>query len=819
MQRPIIKEQNGWMIRKEGGIANVKIRCSAREDCCTMTNANSIGDISCNPYAQIAELRKLVRNPRVELGTVLRYAGALANLGMAQAGRDFLAGLDIGSPAWDQQRKDALAALGAAPGGAVQWTSRRRRFAANMEVVARRWPELAALIPDGDAVAACYRLYQDKTGNYQIRDASERNLAGGWLSEVGDHKASVKHWTGTVTPASGQVLAPVAFDGAGYGWLLIHGLQATEHLYLNYACAVYVVEPDPAALAMLLHLHDLRPWLEQPRFRLFVGPEAGSKFEASFNDRHWSIPNYIFANPLTERPALELLKIARTQAARRDQERRELQLQSEAYYADKDAAYWRERYDEALSGRGERLRILGITSRFSTVLKYSMAELAEAARALGHEFELSMESDDQSLERDDAWLVANFKPDLVVQISRLRNPTGDVPLKAPFLCWDQDNLPVMREASVKDKLTEYMYIAGYGAHEGYHRYGWPLENCIFCHLAGATHRYHAGPLADGPRMAVCDFSYVSNASASPEAFLESLEQKWAPLGGEGVMRQTGRWLLESRDLFAGQEKLLAQIRTAARDQSLQMTARAEGEIGVELTRLADRLFRHEALGWVAEYCRGRGKSLRLYGQGWEDNPEFREFACGPIEPGEPMRALYQQTRINLQLIHAGFLHSRSLDGLAAGGFFLTRRSPADQTNDPKMKDFFLLARRFLELGYGSWAEVVSSTDPTIREQIRRLDIDRDLSDRDYYKIDYLYIVSQIAIGGIFFEDLPAISFGTREELYSLAERYLSDEPQRRSMGEKMRQVVEKEFSYDARFKWFAASIRRGFAAYERKEGR
>jgi len=786
-----------------------------------MTNPASTAPLFSH-YTQLAALRKMVRGPRVGLGDVLGYARALANLGMAQAGREFLEGLDIGMPDWAKQREDVLAALATAPGGAVPWTSRRRRFMANMEIVARRWPEWTQMIPDGEALAARYRLYQDKAGNYQIRDMTEKNLAAGWLNEIADHKSLMKLWETTVTPESGQVLAPVGFDGAGYGWLLTHVLAATESLYLNYSCAIYMVEPDPVALAMLLHLHDLRPWLEQPRFRLFLGPDAGAKFDASLDNRHWSIPNYVFANPLTDRPPLEILSMTRAHAARREQERLELQRQSEAYYADKDAAYWRKRYDEAVSGRGERLRVLGITSRFSTVLKYSMMELAEAVRAVGHEFELSIESDDQSLERDDAGAVARFKPDLVVQISRLRNPTGDVPRKAPFLCWDQDNLPVMREEGVKDKLDAYTYVAGYGAHEGYHSAGWPAENCIFCHLAGATHRYHAGRVGGVGGDYESDFSYVSNAAVSPEGFLTALVKKWEPLGGEGIMRQTGRWLLESGDLFASPEKLLGQIREAARDQSLRMTALAEGEIGVELTRLADRMFRHEALRWVAQYCRDKGKSLRLYGQGWAENAEFREFARGPIEPGEPMRALYQQTRINLQLIHAGFLHSRSLDGLAAGGFFLTRMSPADQASDAQTRDYFHLARRFLELGYGSWADVADSADPLVRQLVERMGLARVPNVPPYREWDHvnqMYVVSQIPSAGVFFEDLPTISFGSRDEFVRLAERFLGDGACRQAMAKKMGRVVETEFSYDARVRWFLTSLRRGFAAYERKGGR
>ena len=60
---------------------------------------------------------------------------------------------------------------------------------------------------------------------------------------------------------------------------------------------------------------------------------------------------------------------------------------------------------------------------------------------------------------------------------------------------------------------------------------------------------------------------------------------------------------------------------------------------------------------------------------WENNPRFAKFAAGFLAPGEELRTVYRASEINLQIIETGFLHSRALDGLAAGGFFLYRLAP------------------------------------------------------------------------------------------------------------------------------------------------
>ena len=50
----------------------------------------------------------------------------------------------------------------------------------------------------------------------------------------------------------------------------------------------------------------------------------------------------------------------------------------------RDRHYWANRFKEALSGRGEPLRILAAVSTHTTFLQYSMRDVKRAFESLGH---------------------------------------------------------------------------------------------------------------------------------------------------------------------------------------------------------------------------------------------------------------------------------------------------------------------------------------------------------------------------------------------------------------------------------------------------
>jgi hypothetical protein len=91
-------------------------------------------------------------------------------------------------------------------------------------------------------------------------------------------------------------------------------------------------------------------------------------------------------------------------------------------------------------------------------------------------------------------------------------------------------------------------------------------------------------------------------------------------------------------------------------------------------RLFDLRWRRQTLHWAAGYAADTGRTLRIYGRGWNRDPVLAPYAVGPVEHGEPLRRAYRGARLVIQTIPGGFLHQRTFEGLASGSMVIARYS-------------------------------------------------------------------------------------------------------------------------------------------------
>jgi hypothetical protein len=678
-------------------------------------------------------------------------------------------------------------------GGGTAWASRGRRFAANLRALRERHPAAAGLVEAAAGELEGYALHLPGDGNYQIsRD-------GAWLGGLRDHKAATAMWS--FDKAQTPVPSPVLFDGIGFGWLFLEIFRTTTNTYNGYSPALYVLEPDPLALTMVLHLHDLQEALRHPRTRMFVGGDPLEAFKQAVRKTPgWSVPEQFVRCQLRERALLPLEETINELRAERAKRRNAVLAEAEGHYRDKTSDFWSKRLVEAAP-----LKILAITSRYTTVLQYAVEELRQAARELGHEMRVAIEPDDESLENPFPDQLAAFRPDLIVQISRLRYENPSLPRNVPFLCWDQDNLPCMRTDAATASLDALTFVAGHGALHGWSFHGWPRRNVIFCHPAASAFRYPATPAA--PELLekhACDVSFISNAAVTPEEIAGQQAARWqgspelsavfAACAGEVLAGgQSGRaWEFADLQRMIGGKAALPE--------------QATNELALSLSLVADRAFRHAALHWAANFCEAHRKTLRLYGNGWETHPRFARYAAGPARQGAEVHAIYQASRINLQLIEGGFLHSRSLDGLASGAFFLTRSSPNDSRGDALSQALFTLGTRAVALGLRTLRDLRASGDGAVLAAMGTLGshLDGYAADEPLPALENWAALPQAPV---LFPQLAQIRFGSEAEFAALAERYLGDAAARREIAAGMQGVVQAQFTHTQRLRTFVAEVR------------
>ncbi|MEI8196153.1 MAG: glycosyltransferase, partial [Phycisphaerae bacterium] len=335
--------------------------------------------------------------------------------------------------------------------------------------------------------------------------------------------------------------------------------------------------------------------------------------------------------------------------------------------------------------------------------------------------------------------------------------------------------------------------------------------------------YQPGPLtSDEHTRYDCDISFVSNASDTPETLRNTRSDILRNTPDlQQVYNLASERLLESHRAGSGIHWHYASLQTLI-DEALAATGRKlnqpqRREIHLQLGVLADRCFRHDGLNWAHQFCQATGRKLRIYGAGWEKHPVFAPYAAGPAAFGHEMNCIYQASRINLQMIETGFLHSRALDGLAAGGFFLARYTIFDGRNDRELAARRRIAEFLRQHPLRTYAEVRAALSPSLRE-------DWDYLQTLQYQPEGEQVISELSMLRLLelYPDFP----GTREALPGFAEilfhdaasfaaqaqRYLNDEPARIRLRDQMRQAVLEHYSYDARWRQFLAGITAGLAA-------
>jgi hypothetical protein len=700
----------------------------------------------------------------------------------------------------------------------VAWSSLHRRFRANLDALVGKHPELISLVDHAESLEERFELYQSGDGNFHIR----RSEDGVWLPMLTDHRRVAETWANSLQLP--MTSSAVFLLGLGLGWRFEQAWKKTHHTFLNASAPIYVVEPIPESLAMVLHLHHWRDMLADPRVRLFTGEDATQSLRA-FLMKHptWSLANQCFVHLLQPAaPALSVTDVITDVHQSRIASRQSLELEAESRYSGRDGTFWAKRFSRAVDEQGhlreagEPLRIVGLTTRHSTFLQYAMRDFMDAAKELGHQTHILIEpSDYEGREPGDfAKACIEFEPDLVLNISRLRAEMGLRPANIPAVCWDQDALPGLITEERRSLFTPLDFLIGFSAKSAVAT-GWPATRCGQPRMAASSNTYSPDRLPDDELAEyACDFSYVSHQSATPEAERDAgilYYQKVPPVSTlfadaiDTLMQQWRTGTPMPGPYYAVVEDLLE-------TRGITLAENVLADLFWRILRVGDRLFRHEALEWVADYCRGHDRTFDLYGRGWDQHPTLKDCAKGEAGNGRQLRAIYQASRINLQLMAFGFVHQRALDGLMAGGFFLARWTPMDFAA-PVMRSFI---RRAEQLGITHRDQVPDHSDQALNKQYRALN---DLGlDSGCMRSQSPILTAPLTSAVESFPEIEDISFRNVKEFETLAEQFLNDEDRRRQVANAMHQRVKDGFGYAALVRDFLAFVRKGLLVEQQRDG-
>ncbi|OAB63616.1 hypothetical protein AY599_08680 [Leptolyngbya valderiana BDU 20041] len=515
------------------------------------------------------------------------------------------------------------------------------------------------------------------------------DLTGGVLEGVGPMLAETPPTPrgGAIWPPEDLFAPPVVIVGATSIELIARAI--TERTgSLQYLPRVMVIEPRAeAALAGLARLGEsaARDLLAAPGVEWFVGPAAMERLERWLVEHVDNpLPKSVIDNGAPGGAAAGVARLLAEAHARQQAVMREhgATLRQWANNREKRTAI-AERWRTA-----ESLRLLVTTSRYSTYMWPSAADLVEALNSSGHDARLLIEPDDHTRQTQLHYTRAmiDFEPDGVVLLNYLRPHLGPVvPPHVPVVTWSQDAMGHYFMGGQLARSGPRDFVVGMLYPELRDRLGVPEERMLGWLNPVSPTKFHDGAIAGGHEHLRCDVALMTRHSEPPAQYVRRVYDQG------GAASAYGRAILELEERVpealsrseAQQRWLVHELRVeceaALRASSTRPPAGAmvEGLLQQIAYPLADLHFRQQAARWAASVCGQRGWRLHLYGKGWEDHPELAVHARGELAHGEELRAAYQLASVTIHASVRGQNHQRVAEAAMSGGLPIVRRTFED----------------------------------------------------------------------------------------------------------------------------------------------
>ncbi len=597
----------------------------------------------------------------------------------------------------------------------------------------------------------------------------------------------------------GECTQPLLVMGEDQGWLWsrVYRLPCNYAGITGHRPPLYFVINNLEHLWTILHLQDWPTMLADPRVRLFAGPGAFDQLQASLiDDAHCPWPKLSVTADQSLWPVgmnIDTLLAGAKQATidKITEVSRQLYIDYKNFSPEIFAASCRP---------GSSLKILGITSRYTTFLQYSMRDWLAAFERLGHRTKLAIEDADHQVPNNLARcrVISDFKPDLILPIDHYRQEIGSIPDCIPTVMWIQDNLANIFSPKAGEAQGPRDFCVGFGKLQLTQRHGYPRQRFLPANIGVNTQRFSSTDLsADEIRQFGCDVSYVSHASVPADVLLKLQTDKLGSPQGARLFN----------DMY---DRLIAHYETGgpALDEPIlkQMLNESLGATHCKIdepTRtqiltvfgqsINNAIFRHQALRWISDL----GVDLRLYGTGWEKHPQLSRHARGIANNQTQLRAIYQASKINLQITASGAVHQRLLDGLAAGGFFLIRYSVGDAIGRPYQQLWDWCQQNDVTSEADFRAKADAQAHHILQTVSQILGYDIGGTDIKIFDILQMHADNEfMTCADSIWPEYDDISFSTREQLQTHLTTYLGNDEARRKVAESMRRRVIEKASYE-----------------------
>ncbi len=597
---------------------------------------------------------------------------------------------------------------------------------------------------------------------------------------------------------SGACTESLLIAGVDQGWLWdqAYSLPAAVAALPGHRPPLYFLVRDIEEFWIALHLHDWRMMLADPRVRLSVGEDAVAQFERGLRaNPQIPVPRVALSlGPQLWAGGTDLASVVAASRAPLEAELQELMGRYGELYAWATPGAIAEKIRS-----GQKLRVLGITSRYTTFLQYSMRDWLSAMRRLGHDTKLVIEGDAHESHTTLCFARAcvEFLPDVVVMIDHYRGEFGTLPRQVPCVMWVQDKLPNIFSPAAGAKQGPMDYCLGFGRLYLSQNYGYPARRHMEA-TVGVDETRFAPRLHDdaGYEQFACDLSYVSHSSLPAEAILAQHVERAQSDDAKRLLLQMFerlRAVYDAGGVVTHRLHFERLLDASLKDLGAVMTPEQhDGVLDLFSHQINNAFFRHQVLHWLTDL----EADLHLYGKGWENHPRFKRYARGVAENGRQLTRIFQTSRINLQITPHGAIHQRLFEGLASGGFFLIRHAPGE-----------LVERVYKPIWDWCQEQQISSDEEllaraTPQVQAGFAELQRLLGFGAFeFGSPFMEVMKLSADTGFtrsaasIWPEYGAVAFESKTQLHEKVKQYLGDDEGRRGIAGSMRAEVLERFTY------------------------
>ncbi|HEY1686287.1 MAG TPA: glycosyltransferase [Tepidisphaeraceae bacterium] len=603
---------------------------------------------------------------------------------------------------------------------------------------------------------------------------------------------------------------PILIAGLDDGRLerQLHAIPCRHPALPGFKPPIYLLCRDIAQLSTVLHHQDWQAVLSDPRVLIFVGENAAEQFLSTLRNKP-SLPQPKFALTVEAGilPANTTLDqfLAPLQAEFSQRCSAQISQYEKIYGLDISVA------------SSPRLKILGITSRFTTFLQHSMRDWLSAMRKLGHETRLLIEDADHELLNTlcHAQTCTEFRPDLILIIDHCRSEFPALPPQIPSVMWVQDQLPNIFNPATGPKQSSLDFCLGYGRLKCVADFGYPEER--FMPAVVGVNEQRFAPQAHGPAVGYeCDVCYVGHTGKTAEQLVRDQIEK-SPSAAKLLWDIYER--LANIYAHAGFISDPLHIEQLVRQSLAALNISISPADFQSISNLFSHqvnysFFRHQALQWLLDLdC-----NIHIYGRGWENHPTLSRFAKGVADNQKQLAAIYQTAKINLQIAPHGIVHQRLFEGLCSGGFFLLRHRPGDVVERIHKPIWdFCLANNI-----HSDAELKARATPQVQQILRNLErcIGLDPFNRGFELLADLRLSADSGFAQsaatLWPEQYDQVAFASQNELRDKVHYYLEHPDQRGSICTAMRQIVIDRMTYTATSRRLLEFIQKNLACQSQR---